>query len=155
VPLALCFLPALTLFPQTQKRTVRGGRERDLPHVPTSAYPVPPSRRPSSPDFDRGCLPPGRATKLLLGRCGSRLTRTPILCTRLAQQPPLHRVLRPRNGQGKSDWATSRRLRGTRMSLETVSTNLPRCRQAPAIFSTIREIAPVRSQREVVPLFAQ
>jgi len=148
------FFPPLLYFPKTQMPTVRGGLKRDIPHVPTSAYPVPPSRRSTIPDFDSGCFPPGRAARLFLGRCGSRLTNTPTLCTGSAQLPPLHRVLLPRHGKGNSDWATSRRLRGTRLSLETVSANLPLGRRAPAIMSTIREIATVRSQQEVVPHFA-
>jgi len=43
-------------------------------------------------------------------------------------------------------WATSRRLHGARMSLESVSTNHPRGPRAPAMISTIIEIAPVKSQ---------
>jgi len=157
-------LPTTTKFPghgvlaprlSIQKRPVRGGRKSDVPHVPASAYPIFPSLRPTIPDFDRGCVPAGRAARRFLGLCGSRLTRTPALCTRSAQQPPLHGGLLPLHGQGKSDWATSRTLRGTRLSRETVSKNHARGRRAPAIMSTIRKIAPVRSQQGVNPHFAK
>jgi len=72
-------------------------------HVPTSAYPVPPSRLPTISDFDKGCLPPRRAARLFLGRCGAPSILIPPLCTRLLQQPSLQRILVHRHGQGNCD----------------------------------------------------
>jgi len=106
-------LPPITQFPghgvpaprpSIQKRTARGGRNRDLPPVLTSAYPDPPSRRPTIPAYDRGCITPGRAARLFLGRCGSRLIHSPTQCSRSAPPATLEQ------GLAASTWSGQKRL---------------------------------------------